>query len=117
MHSVSLFSREVAFLHLFLSLFFLVEHLCQNEDICAGLWELYEFVTGLVAADENADSVADMYVYTHMCVCAVWVYVCASSRGGKNTSATTVVCFYAGRPVQTPANISEHHERTESRSL
>lgn len=53
-------SREVAFLHLFLSLFFLVEHLCQSDAICAGLWELYEFVTGLIKDNDHPGSVADM---------------------------------------------------------
>lgn len=51
--------REVAFLHLFLSLFFLVEHLCQSEAICTGLWELYEFVTSLASGNDTKGSIAD----------------------------------------------------------
>ena len=55
--------REVAFLHLFLSIFFLVEHLCHSEAICAGLWDLYEFVTGLANANDAAGSTVDAYVH------------------------------------------------------
>ncbi|CAM9248310.1 unnamed protein product, partial [Choristocarpus tenellus] len=42
--------REVAFLHLFLSLFFLMEHLCEDKGICQGLWEVYEYVNSAAAA-------------------------------------------------------------------
>lgn len=52
--------RDVACLHLFLSLFFLMEHLCQSEAICSGLWDLHEFVTSLGRESDTPSSVADM---------------------------------------------------------
>lgn len=55
-----LLPREVAFLHLFLSVFFLMEHLCHSEAICAGLWDLYDFVTARAGdSDGNGGSIAE----------------------------------------------------------
>lgn len=55
-------SRDVAFLHLFLSTFFLMEHLCHNDDVCKGLWSLYEFATASGALSGGAGSVIDTWV-------------------------------------------------------
>lgn len=44
---------------MYLSVFFLMEHLCRSEVLCSGLWELYEYMTGLAAADDTTESVVD----------------------------------------------------------
>ncbi|CAM9314305.1 unnamed protein product, partial [Discosporangium mesarthrocarpum] len=52
--------REVACLHLFLSVFFLMEHLSQDQDICQGLWEAYDFVNNATINRQEGQSVIDM---------------------------------------------------------
>lgn len=52
-------NSEVSFLHLYLSLFFLMEHLCHSEAICSGLWDLYEYMTGLANHEASKGLVLD----------------------------------------------------------